>query len=115
MLRVFYGFTFILIFFVYKIPGFLKRLPSNAEASNVLVGEVNFLEKPIAAFIRLANSCIIGDLTEVPIPTRFVFVMLGPAVSQGRYHEIGRAISTLMADDVRIRIRIVITLGNQFS
>ena len=80
----------------------MKRLPSNAEASNVLVGEVDFLEKPIAAFIRLSNSCVIGDLTEVPIPTRFVFVMLGPAVSQGRYHEIGRAISTLMADDVSI-------------
>ena len=80
----------------------MKRLPSNAEASNVLVGEVDFLEKPIAAFIRLSNSCVIGDLTEVPIPTRFVFVMLGPAVSQGRYHEIGRAISTLMADDVGI-------------
>jgi len=83
-----------------KTPGFLKRLPSNAEASNVLVGEVDFLEKPIAAFVRLSKSCIIDDLTEVPIPTRFVFVMLGPAVSQGRYHEIGRAISTLMADDV---------------
>lgn len=84
----------------FKTPAFLKRLPSNAEASNVLVGEVDFLEKPIAAFVRLSKSCVIGDLTEVPIPTRFVFVMLGPAVSQGRYHEIGRAISTLMADDV---------------
>ena len=78
----------------------MKRLPSNAEASNILVGEVDFLEKPITAFVRLTSSCVIGDLTEVPIPTRFVFVMLGPAVSHGRYHERGRAISTLMADDV---------------
>lgn len=83
-----------------KMPGFMKKLPPNSEASNILVGEVDFLEKPITAFVRLATSSVIGDLTEVPIPTRFLFVMLGPGISPGRYHEIGRAISTLMADEV---------------
>ena len=83
------------------MPAFLKKLPPNAEASNILVGEVDFLEKPITAFVRLANSSVIGDLTEVPIPTRFLFIMLGPCLAPKRYHEIGRAISTLMADEVR--------------
>lgn len=86
------------------MPGFMKKLPPNSEASNILVGEVDFLEKPITAFVRLATSSVIGDLTEVPIPTRFLFVMLGPGISPGRYHEIGRAISTLMADEVSIAI-----------
>ena len=82
------------------MPAFLKKLPPNAEASNILVGEVDFLEKPITAFVRLANSSVIGDLTEVPIPTRFLFIMLGPCLAPKRYHEIGRAIATLMADEV---------------
>ena len=83
-----------------QAPGFMKKLPANAEASNVLVGEVDFLERPITAFVRLASSAVLGGLTEVPIPTRFLFIMLGPSLVHGRYHEIGRAISTLMADEV---------------
>ena len=78
----------------------MKKIPPGAEASNVLVGEVEFLKKPIIAFVRLENSMLLGDLTEVPIPTRFLFIMLGPPSSPGRYHEVGRAIATLMTDEV---------------
>eukprot|EP00794_Sanderia_malayensis_P018297 gene18297-20120_t len=83
-----------------KLSGFMKKLPPNSEASNVLVGEVDFLIKPITAFIRLHKGVILGDLTEAPIPTRFLFIMMGPAICPGKYHEIGRSISTLMADEV---------------
>jgi hypothetical protein len=31
--------------------------------------------------IRLQEATILGDLTEVPVPTRFLFFLLGPAVS----------------------------------
>merc|ERR1719150_1470414 len=31
---------------------FMKKIPKGAEASNILVGEVDFLEKPLSAFIR---------------------------------------------------------------
>ena len=82
----------------------MKKLPVHSEASNVLVGEVDFLVKPITAFIRLQKGVILGDLTEIPIPTRFLFIMMGPAISPGRYHEIGRSISTLMADEVDVFI-----------
>ena len=30
----------------------------------------------------LSEASILGDLTEVPVPTRFIFILLGPAVSQ---------------------------------
>ena len=43
----------------------------------------------------------LGDLTEVPVPTRFIFILLGPQGNQMRYHEIGRSIATLMSDEVR--------------
>ena len=52
----------------------MKKIPKGAEASNILVGEVDFLEKPLSAFIRLQEATILGDLTEVPVPTRFMFV-----------------------------------------
>jgi sodium bicarbonate transporter 10 len=59
----------------------LKKIPAGAEASNVLVGEVDCLEKPVSAFIRLVQPVVLGDLTEVPVPTRFIFILLGPVVS----------------------------------
>ena len=58
------------------------------------------------AFVRLAKPTHFGDLTEVPIPTRFLFILLGAkqktagGAQSGRYHEIGRSIATLMSDEV---------------
>uniref|UniRef100_A0A669C6E0 Anion exchange protein n=1 Tax=Oreochromis niloticus TaxID=8128 RepID=A0A669C6E0_ORENI len=72
----------------------------DAEASNVLVGEVDFLNKPFVAFVRLAQATTLGGLTEVPVPTRFLFILLGPQGKAKSYNEIGRAIATLMVDDL---------------
>ncbi|XP_072243175.1 electrogenic sodium bicarbonate cotransporter 4-like [Leuresthes tenuis] len=79
---------------------FMKKIPRDAEASNVLVGEVDFLNKPFVAFVRLAQATTLGGLTEVPVPTRFLFVLLGPQGKAKSYNEIGRAIATLMVDDL---------------
>ena len=111
---------------------FIKKIPKDAEASNVLVGEVEFLEKPFVAFVRLLQATMLGGVTEVPVPTRsaqflrvqstkwshgadaggprlptrclslprFLFILLGPAGKAKSYNEIGRAIATLMVDDV---------------
>ncbi|XP_051751645.1 electrogenic sodium bicarbonate cotransporter 4 isoform X1 [Ctenopharyngodon idella] len=79
---------------------FMKKIPRDAEASNVLVGEVDFLEKPFVAFVRLSQATTLGGLTEVPVPTRFLFVLLGPPGKAKSYNEIGRAIATLMVDDL---------------
>lgn len=78
----------------------MKKLPPNAEASNVLVGQVEFVNRPLIAFVRLAKSFVVPDLTEVPLPTRFLFILLGPTGEEERYLEIGRSISTLMSDPV---------------
>uniref|UniRef100_A0A3Q1B9R8 Anion exchange protein n=1 Tax=Amphiprion ocellaris TaxID=80972 RepID=A0A3Q1B9R8_AMPOC len=79
---------------------FMKKIPRDAEASNVLVGEVDFLNKPFVAFVRLAQATTLGGLTEVPVPTRFLFILLGPQGRAKSYNEIGRAIATLMVDDL---------------
>uniref|UniRef100_A0A3P9L391 Anion exchange protein n=1 Tax=Oryzias latipes TaxID=8090 RepID=A0A3P9L391_ORYLA len=79
---------------------FMKKIPRDAEASNVLIGEVDFLDKPFVAFVRLAQATTLGGLTEVPVPTRFLFILLGPQGKTKSYNEIGRAIATLMVDDL---------------
>uniref|UniRef100_A0A8C8K0G8 Anion exchange protein n=1 Tax=Oncorhynchus tshawytscha TaxID=74940 RepID=A0A8C8K0G8_ONCTS len=81
---------------------FMKKIPRDAEASNVLVGEVDFLDKPFVAFVRLAQATTLGGLTEVPVPTRFLFILLGPTGKAKSYNQIGRAIATLMVDDVSV-------------
>ncbi|KAG8572913.1 hypothetical protein GDO81_012218 [Engystomops pustulosus] len=79
---------------------FMRKIPPGAEASNVLVGEVEFLDRPIIAFVRLSPAVLLSGLTEVPIPTRFLFVLLGPTGKAAQYHEIGRSIATLMTDEI---------------
>uniref|UniRef100_A0A914VVU0 Anion exchange protein n=1 Tax=Plectus sambesii TaxID=2011161 RepID=A0A914VVU0_9BILA len=79
---------------------FMKKLPLGAEASNVLIGEVEFLQHHITAFVRLKTATLLGDLTEVPVPTRFLFILLGPTGHSSQYREIGRAIATLMSDEI---------------
>lgn len=48
----------------------LKRIPIGAQGSTVLVGEVDFLEQPAIAFIRLAEGVVVPSLIEVNIPVR---------------------------------------------
>ncbi|XP_073407817.1 anion exchange protein 2 isoform X2 [Dendrobates tinctorius] len=76
----------------------LEKIPENAEASVVLVGCVEFLEQPTMAFVRLQEAVELDSVLEVPIPVRFLFILLGPSTSNMDYHEIGRSISTLMSD-----------------
>ncbi|XP_044200511.1 sodium-driven chloride bicarbonate exchanger-like isoform X3 [Thunnus albacares] len=79
---------------------FMKKIPPGAEASNVLVGELEFLDRPVVAFIRLSPAVLLNGLAEVPITTRFLFILLGPLGKGPQYHEIGRSIATLMTDEI---------------
>uniref|UniRef100_A0A8C0H1S2 Anion exchange protein n=1 Tax=Chelonoidis abingdonii TaxID=106734 RepID=A0A8C0H1S2_CHEAB len=78
----------------------MEKIPEDAEASVVLVGCVQFLEQPTMAFVRLNEAVFLESVLEVPIPVRFIFVLLGPSQANVDYHEIGRSISTLMSDKV---------------
>lgn len=76
----------------------LEKIPEDAEATVVLVGCVPFLEQPAAAFVRLNEAVLLESVLEVPVPVRFLFVMLGPNHTSTDYHELGRSIATLMSD-----------------
>ncbi|TKS92274.1 Band 3 anion exchange protein [Collichthys lucidus] len=70
----------------------------NVEASVVLSGALDFLQKPVVAFVRLRDSVVMESALECPIPIRFIFVLVGPSQSGMNYSESGRAMGALMAD-----------------
>uniref|UniRef100_A0A8C9Q703 Anion exchange protein n=1 Tax=Spermophilus dauricus TaxID=99837 RepID=A0A8C9Q703_SPEDA len=59
---------------------------------------VEFLSRPTMAFVRLREAVELDAVLEVPVPVRFLFLLLGPSSANMDYHEIGRSISTLMSD-----------------
>ncbi|XP_041927270.1 sodium-driven chloride bicarbonate exchanger isoform X1 [Alosa sapidissima] len=79
---------------------FMKKIPPGAEAANILVGELDFLDKPVVAFVRLSPAVMLNGIAEVPITSRFLFILLGPVGKGQQYHEIGRSIGVLMTDEV---------------
>lgn len=80
------------------------KIPQGAEATNVLVGTLDELQDPVMAFVRLAKGVHLGEMSEVSIPVRFLFIMLGPSSHGEIYHQIGRSVATLMSDQVRVSV-----------
>ncbi|XP_073932966.1 anion exchange protein 4 isoform X2 [Castor canadensis] len=74
------------------------KLPPGVEAAAVLAGELGFLAQPLGAFVRLRNPVVLGPLTEVPLPSRFFCLLLGPPTRGRGYHEMGRAVAVLLSD-----------------
>nr|KAF6347418.1 solute carrier family 4 member 9 [Pipistrellus kuhlii] len=75
-----------------------QKLPPGAEAGAVLAGELGFLAQPLGAFVRLRDPVVLGPITEVPLPSRFFCLLLGPPMLGRSYHEMGRAMAVLLSD-----------------
>lgn len=80
---------------------FMRKIPEGSEAANILIGEMENLRYQVVAFVRLCEARHLGDITEVPVPSRFLFLLLGPKGSHSKNLEIGRSMSTIMVDEVR--------------
>ncbi|XP_046523113.1 anion exchange protein 4 isoform X4 [Equus quagga] len=74
------------------------KLPPGAEAAAVLAGELGSLTQPLGVFVRLRDPVVLGPLTEVPLPSRFFCLLLGPPTLGRGYHEMGRAVAVLLSD-----------------
>ncbi|KAM6312065.1 band 3 anion transport protein isoform 2-T2 [Podargus strigoides] len=77
-----------------------EKVPEDAEATLALVGCAAFLEQPTLAFVRLKAAVTLDAVLDVPLPARFLFVVLGPDSPHVSYHEIGRAVATMMSERV---------------
>lgn len=84
-----------------KKESILRCLKKGTEGTIALVGALAGLVKPAVAFVRLAEGIIMPNALEVPVPMRFVFILLTPKPSPDMdYHEVGRSFSTLMSNPV---------------
>ena len=50
--------------------------------------------------MRLASAIQLDEVVEVPKPVRFVFILLGPCDAGIDYHQVGRAMATLLSNEV---------------
>lgn len=78
---------------------FMRKIPKESEVCNIMVGELDELEEPIFAFIRLKEARHLESISEVKLPTKFVVFVFGPTGFKNS-REIGRCIATMMIDDV---------------
>ncbi|KAM8945812.1 band 3 anion transport protein [Pelodytes ibericus] len=78
----------------------IDKIPDGAEASVVLVGGARFLESPTVAFVRLKEAVDLPSVLEVSLPIRFLFILLGPENPNISYQEVGKAVSSMMAERV---------------
>ncbi|UYV66429.1 SLC4A3 [Cordylochernes scorpioides] len=86
------------------LSGISRRIPIDSECTVCLAGALEDLSKPIVGFIRLAQGQNIPRVIEVAMPVRFLFVLLTPLDSNLDFHEMGRAISTLMCDQEFVEV-----------
>ncbi|VDK49108.1 unnamed protein product [Anisakis simplex] len=76
----------------------LKRLSTDAEAASVSVGTSAKLRHLCIAFVRLHPDTYIENQVELPLPLRYLFVILGPITPNLDFHEIGRSLCALLAN-----------------
>ncbi|GFN99924.1 electrogenic sodium bicarbonate cotransporter 1 [Plakobranchus ocellatus] len=78
-----------------------RKIPKNAVATNILIGELTTLRRPLMAFVRLNPPRHLGWLCEVRLATQFMFVCLAPDVIEDYdVREIGRCVGAIMVDPI---------------
>jgi hypothetical protein len=78
----------------------LKQLPEGTETAQVFVGELESLKRARFVMVRLAQPTLMPEIIERQLPVRFIFLILGPHLRDGNYHELGRSMATLMSNKV---------------
>ncbi|KAK3611748.1 hypothetical protein CHS0354_014094 [Potamilus streckersoni] len=79
---------------------FLRKIPSGAEVANLMVGEMEELPRRIAVFVRLKEARNVGDITEVKLCTRFLFILLGPKNHLASCVAAARCMGALLTDEI---------------
>ena len=69
------------------------------DAFDVMVGTCPFLDRQVAAFVRLGDADIIGELAEEGYRTRDLFLCLGPSDENEEVWQIGRSFAILMSQE----------------
>jgi hypothetical protein len=79
---------------------FKKKVHVKSEGASILVMPVDFVKKSKLVFLRLEAATELQHLLEVKLRSRFIILIIGPMEKQNQLYEVGRAMSSCMADDV---------------
>uniref|UniRef100_A0A9J2P7R1 Anion exchange protein n=1 Tax=Ascaris lumbricoides TaxID=6252 RepID=A0A9J2P7R1_ASCLU len=75
-----------------------RKVATTIESAQVFAGTVPQLDRPCFVMVRLLDAQRMPEVVDGAALVRFVFVLLGPAIVDLSYYEMGRSISTLIAD-----------------
>jgi len=69
-----------------------------------LLLQVDFAHRPLMVFCRLSQPAVMADLSEIALPTRFVFLCLSPMDAAPNaiweISEMGRSLGSMLGDKV---------------
>lgn len=83
----------------HKEQNILDCMSEQAEGTTILVANVPYTEKSVVIFVRLKCGTRLGNLNEISIPVRFLFLVIGPETAHKECFQVGRTIGTLMSDE----------------
>uniref|UniRef100_A0A0R3RML0 Anion exchange protein n=1 Tax=Elaeophora elaphi TaxID=1147741 RepID=A0A0R3RML0_9BILA len=86
----------------------MKKLAEGTEGAVVMAGIFDGIDRPMCAFVRLDKAKVFfPELPNVPIPLRFVFVLLNPHDHyDGETRGIGRTVGALLSDEIFRKVAI---------
>lgn len=80
---------------------FVKKIPRGSESCLVLAASVDFVTHPSLIFLRLKEPCVFTNLCEMTaVKTRFLGIIVGPSTAETPLIDIGKALGTLMSDQI---------------
>ncbi len=86
----------------------LKKLEEGSEGAVILTGSSNKLLKTGAAFVRISEGCDFERILEVPVPLRFVIIIMTPEFDEVMkttvsVQDIGSHFGALLSDEVSLK------------
>ena len=86
--------------FDFKNKHFFKKIPEGSKTANILIGQLDFLKQEIAVLVKFSEPSIFYNITEVPISTKYFFLLLGPSGNLYKYRKIGFSVATILSDEL---------------
>ena len=82
-----------------KLIHFSLVLRERKEKKPQIFRTLDIIDEPLTAFVRLEEGIIMPNALEIPLPMRFIFLLLTPKNSSFiDCHEVGRSFSALMSN-----------------
>lgn len=77
-----------------------RKLNSKSEGASILVCPVDFVQQQTIVFVRLQKASDLPGMLELNLHVHFLVLLLGPEETEKQLLQIGRAVATILTDDI---------------